>query len=370
LNLPPDKLSLRLMSTAVTLIPGDGIGPSVIGAARRVVDATGIDVTWDVQQLGIAAVEQCGEPLPQSAIDSIRSNGLALKGPVSTPIGREGFRSVNVALRRELDLFAQVRLCATHPGSHETATGIDLVVIRDTIEDLYAGVELEVEPVGAAEVVESLARHGRGPIPADAGLSIKYLSRTACERIADFAFDYARRAGRRRVTAVHKASVMRCTDGLFLEAAIAAGARNPDIEFDDRLVDNLCGQLVHRGGGYDVLVMPNMYGDIVSDVAAGLIGGVGLAPGANYGPEVAVFEPAHGSAPRHAGANRANPTAAILSAAMLLEHVGEHDAAVRVGAAVDAAIAEGAVTYDLKRPGDASAPLGTSELAERVIALL
>jgi isocitrate dehydrogenase (NAD+) len=358
------------MANAVTLIPGDGIGPSVIGAARRVVDGTGVPISWDVQEVGVPAVKQCGEPLPRSAIDSIRNNGVALKGPVSTPIGVKDFRSVNVGLRRKLDLFAQVRPCSTHAGSHESAVGIDLVVIRDTMEDLYAGVELEAQSPGAAEVIESLSRHTGKLIPADSGLSIKYLSRTACARIADFAFDYARRAGRKRVTAVHKASVMRFTDGLFLEAVAGAGARNPDIEFDDRLVDNLCGQLVHRGDGYDVLVMPNMYGDIVSDVAAGLIGGVGLVPGGNYGPAVAMFEPAHGSAPRHAGADRANPTAAILSAAMLLEHIGERDAAARVVDAVDAVIAEGAVTYDLKRRGDASAPLGTSEFADRVIARL
>jgi isocitrate dehydrogenase (NAD+) len=358
------------MSSSVTLIPGDGIGPSVTGAACRVVNATGVRIEWDVRQVGMSSMRHSGQPLPQQVIDSIVSNGVALKGPVSTPVGTRGFRSVNVALRRALDLFAQVRPCRTRTGFHGTTPNIDIVVIRDTIEDLYAGVELQADSAGAAEVGQVLERHGAGALPPDAGLSIKYLSRTASARIAEFALDYARRTGRTRVTAVHKASVMRCTDGLFLEEFTAAGERNraSDLDLDDMLVDNLCGSLVRNGSGYDVLVMPNMYGDIVSDLAAGLTGGVGLAPGANYGPGVAMFEPAHGSAPRHAGADRANPTAAILSAAMLLEHLGEHPAASAVVAAVDETIAEGAVTYDLRRPDDARPPLGTDEFADRVIA--
>lgn len=318
----------------------------------------------------MSSMERLGDPLPREAIDSIKSNGMALKGPVSTPIGTRGFRSVNVALRRELDLFAQVRPCQARPGPHVAVAGMDLVVIRDTIEDLYAGVQLEAQSAGAAEVRAALERNGAGLVPEDAGMSIKYLSRTGCRRIAQFAFDYALRTGRRRVTAVHKASVMRSTDGLFLEAVAACGERTPEIECDDVLVDNLCGALPHRGSRYDVLVMPNMYGDIVSDLAAGLIGGVGLVPGANYGPDVAMFEPAHGSAPRHAGADRANPTAAIVSAAMLLEHMGERAAAQAVVAAVDETIAEGAVTYDLRGPGDPRPPLGTDEFAARVIAKL
>lgn len=358
------------MSSSVTLIPGDGIGPAVIGAACKVVRATGVRIDWDVQQVGMSSIERMGEPLPREAIRSIARNGIALKGPVSTPVGTKGFHSVNVALRRELDLFAQVRPCRAPPGPHHStiASSIDLVVIRDTIEDLYAGIQLEAQSTGAAEVRAALERHGAGTVPQDAGMSIKYLSRTACERIARFAFDYARRAGRRKVTAVHKASVMRSTDGLFLEAVLARGERTPEVECDEVLVDNLCGALAYKGSRYDVLVMPNMYGDIVSDLAAGLIGGVGLVPGANYGPDVAMFEPAHGSAPRHAGADRANPTAAILSAAMLLDYMGERAAAQAVVAAVDDTLAEGAVTYDLRRPGDARPPLGTDEFADRVAA--
>ncbi|MGN6373392.1 MAG: isocitrate/isopropylmalate dehydrogenase family protein [Solirubrobacteraceae bacterium] len=356
------------MSGSVTLIPGDGIGPSVMDAACRVVSATGVPIEWDVQQVGMSSLERSGEPLPRRAIDSILNNGIALKGPVSTPIGRRGFRSVNIALRRELDLFAQVRPCQARAVPHVATAELDVVVIRDTMEDLYAGVELEAHSAAAAEVRDTLERHAAGIVPEDAGMSIKYLSQTACDRIARFAFDYALHTGRTKVTAVHKASVMRCTDGLFLDAVTACGERAPGVEYDDVLVDNLCGALAHKGSRYDVLVMPNMYGDIVSDLAAGLIGGVGLVPGANYGPDVAMFEPAHGSAPRHAGAGRANPTAAILSAAMLLEHLGERAAAEAVVTAVDETIGEGAVTYDLRHPDDARPPLGTDEFAGRVIA--
>jgi isocitrate dehydrogenase (NAD+) len=358
------------MSHTVTLIPGDGIGPSVTGAARRVLDATGVELRWDVHDVGIPAIEQSGEPLPRTAVDSIRTNGVALKGPVSTPVGRRGFASVNVALRRELDLFAQVRPCVSRPGPHHPSPDVDLVVIRDTTEDLYAGVELEAESHGALALIDAVVPHARSPIPRDAGLSIKYISPGASRRVATFAFDYARQHDRKRVTAVHKASVMRCTDGLFLEAVAEVAARNPEIDFDDCMIDNLCGRLVRRAPEYSVLLMPNMYGDIVSDIGAGLIGGVGLAPGANYGPGVAVFEPTHGSAPRRAGTDRANPTATILCGAMLLEYVGEHAAARCVTAAVDSVLAEGRVTYDLLGGQDEVAAAGTEELADQVIGRL
>jgi len=360
----------RLMTHTVTLIPGDGIGPAVTEAARRVLDATGVGLLWDVQEIGLPAIERCGEPLPRAAIESVRTNGVALKGPVSTPVGRRGFRSVNAALRRELDLFAQVRPCVSRPGSHASFPDVDLVVIRDTTEDLYAGIELEARSQAASEVIESIMRHNREAIPQDAGLSIKFTSSTASRRIATFAFAYARRLGRKNVTAVHKASVMRCTDGLFLEAVADVAARNPDIDFDDQLVDNLCGQLVRRACKYDVLVMPNMYGDLISALAAGLIGGAGVAPGANYGPGVALFEPAHGSAPLRAEAGKVNPTAAILSGVMLLGHIGEHAAAASVAAAIDSVLVEGRVTYDLKPSRYDPTAVGTQELADQVIARL
>ena len=360
------------MAHPVTVIRGDGIGPEVVEAALRVLNATGVALRYDEHDVGISAMERTGDPLPESVIASVRQNGVALKGPVSTAVGTSGFRSVNVALRRSLDLFANVRPCVASPGPHGPTTGVDLVVVRDTTEDLYAGVEFAGGSTGAQEVLDTVERHGSGGrgVPRDAGLSLKYLSPAASRRIATFAFDYARRMGRRKVTAVHKASVMRATDGLFLEAVRAVAGAHPEIEFEDRLVDNLCGQLVRRAQEYDVLVMPNMYGDIVSDLAAGLIGGVGLAPGANYGEGVALFEPVHGTAPAHAGTDRANPSAMILSAAMLLDHLGEHDAAARIAAAVRAALANGVVTYDLKPRRDDPSAVGTAAFADQVIARL
>ncbi len=343
----------------------------MIDAARRVLDATGVGLCWDVHEVGIHAIERSGEPLPRAVIESVRDNGLALKGPVSTPVARTGPRSMNVALRRELDLFAQVRPCVSRPGPHDPSPGVDLVVIRDTTEDLYAGIELEARSPGAIEVMDSIARHGAGVIPQDAGLSIKFMSRAASSRIARFAFDYVRGSGRRKVTAVHKASVMRCTDGLFLDAVADVAVRNADIEFDDRLVDDLCGALVRHPREYDVLVMPNLYGDVVSSLGAELIGGIGLAPGANFGPGVAVFEPTHGTGARSlAGTDKANPSAAIFSGVMLLEHIGEHVAAARVIAAVESVLAEGRVTYDLKPSRDDPTAVGTRELADQVIARL
>jgi isocitrate dehydrogenase (NAD+) len=358
------------MTRTVTLIPGDGIGPAVTDAARRVLEATGVSIAWEVQEIGLGALQRTGHPLPDAVLGSVRATGVALKGPVTTPVGRTGFRSVNAALRRELDLFAQVRPCVSRRGPHASGAQVDLVVIRDTTEDLYAGIELESNSPPAWEVIELILRHNREVIPADAGLSIKFTSPGASRRIAQFAFAWARAHGRSKVTAVHKASVMRCTDGLFLEAAQAVAVSNADVAFDERLVDNVCGQLVRRAHAYDVLVMSNMYGDLVSELAAGLIGGVGLAPGANYGPDVAVFEPAHGSAPHLAQAGKVNPTGAILSGAMMLEHIGERAAAARVVAAIDATLAQGLVTYDLKPDGDRTQPLDTAQFTEAVIARL
>jgi isocitrate dehydrogenase (NAD+) len=357
------------MTRAVTLIPGDGIGPAVTDAARVVVDAAGVALEWEVHEIGQPAMNRTGDPLPPGAVASVRANGVALKGPVSTPIGRTGFRSVNASLRRELDLFAQVRPCVSRVGASGHLAA-DLVIVRDTTEDLYAGVELESGSEGAAEAIELVERHNCEMIPSDAGLSIKFTSPRASRRIASFALEYARTHGRSRLTAVHKASVMRCTDGLFLEEFRTVVADATDVECDDRLIDNLCGQLVRRAHDYDVLVMPNMYGDLVSELAAGLTGGVGVAAGANYGPGVAVFEPGHGTAPHLAGAGTANPAGAILSAAMMLEYIGEHGAAARVVAAVDGAIAAGQVTYDLKSDRADPDALTTRQFADEVISRL
>ena len=356
------------MPLRATLIPGDGIGPEVVEATRRALAATGVDLEWEAHEVGAAVAERAGgDPVPPAVLDSIRRNGVALKGPISTPAGG-GFRSANIALRRSLDLFVQVRPCRTYPGVPSRFPAVDLVVMRETTEDLYAGIELERGTAPARRLVGWLAGEGHSIHP-EAGISIKPISEEAARRVFRFAFDYARRNGRRKVSAVHKATVMKHTDGLFLAAARDVAAENPDVAFDDVLVDNLAGRLVQRPEEYDVLVMPNLYGDIVSDLAAGLIGGVGLAPGANYGPAAALFEPSHGTAPKHAGRNRANPMAAMLSGAMLLRHVGENAAADRLETAIADVIAEGrSVTYDLKGGDDPAA--GTSDVADAVVARL
>ncbi|MBZ4666659.1 MAG: Isocitrate dehydrogenase [Mahella sp.] len=313
----------------VTLIPGDGIGPEVAYAARDVVDATGVSIKWDVVEAGEAVMKDYGTPLPDYVLDSIRRNKVALKGPITTPVGT-GFRSVNVALRKELDLYANLRPCISFKGvkTHYEDVPIDLVIVRENTEDLYAGIE------------HMVGKH--------AAESIKIITREASERIVRFAFEYAVREGRKRVTAVHKANIMKLTDGLFLECAQKVAQDYPQIEFDNMIVDAMSMKLVQSPENYDVLVMPNLYGDILSDLCAGLVGGLGIAPGANIGDDAAVFEPIHGSAPKRAGLNMANPTATILSAALMLRHLGEDEAADRVVKAVAEVIAEGKeVTYDL-----------------------
>ena len=331
------------MSYAVTLIPGDGIGPELADAATHVLQSTGIGFEWDVQQAGEATIATEGTPLPERVIDSIRRNGVAIKGPITTPVGA-GFRSVNVALRQALELYANVRPARSMKGVTTRYDNVDLIIVRENTEDLYAGIEHRVGP--------------------DAAESIKIITRAASQRIARYAFEYALRNGRRRVTAVHKANIMKLSDGLFLESCGQVAADYAGrIEFDDRIVDNMCMQLVQKPELYDVLVLPNLYGDIISDLAAGLVGGLGVAPGANIGERAAVFEPVHGSAPKYAGQNRANPTALILSGALMLRHLGETDAADAVEAAVREVIAEGrTVTHDL---GGSS---GTREFGEAVAA--
>jgi isocitrate dehydrogenase (NAD+) len=326
---------------AVTLIPGDGIGPELADATRTVLEATGIGFEWDLQESGEASIASEGTPLPERVIDSIRRNRVAIKGPITTPVG-SGFRSVNVGLRQALELYANVRPARSMAGVESRFDDVDLVIVRENTEDLYAGIEHRVGP--------------------DAAESIKIITRAASQRIARYAFEYAVANGRRKVTAVHKANIMKLSDGLFLESAQQVAAEYEGrVAFEDRIVDNMCMQLVQKPSLYDVLVLPNLYGDIVSDLAAGLVGGLGVAPGANIGDHAAVFEPVHGSAPKYAGLNRANPTALILSGALMLRHLGETDAADRVETAVRGVIAEGAtVTYDL---GGSS---GTREFGEAV----
>jgi isocitrate dehydrogenase (NAD+) len=330
------------MTHRVTLIPGDGIGPELAAATRRVLDASGIAFEWEIVEAGEAAIAEYGKPLPDHVLESVRRNRVAIKGPITTPVG-SGFRSVNVSLRQALDLYANLRPARSMKGLDTRYEDVDLVIVRENTEDLYAGIEHMV---------------GR-----DAAESIKIITRYASERIARFAFDYAVANGRHMVTAVHKANIMKLSDGLFLESCRTVAAEYEGrVEFQDRIVDNMCMQLVQKPELYDVLVLPNLYGDIVSDLCAGLVGGLGVAPGANIGTEAAVFEPVHGSAPKYAGMDKANPTAMILSGALMLRHLGYPDHATRLETAVREIIAEGrATTYDL------GGSTGTAGFADAVI---
>jgi isocitrate dehydrogenase (NAD+) len=352
----------------VTLIPGDGTGPELSEATRRVLEATGVEFDWDVQQAGADVMDQFGgNPLPEQTLESIRRTGVAIKGPITTPIGG-GFRSVNVGLRKALDLYAQVRPCKTYEGVRTRFEDVDLVIVRENTEDLYAGIEYEQGQPETVELIEWIESKGGTLRHADAGISIKPLSVSGTRRVVQFAFDYARRNGRRKVTAVHKANIMKFTDGLYLQVAREVAEENPDIEFDDRIVDNMCMQLVQRPDEYDVLVLPNLYGDIVSDLAAGMIGGLGMAPGANFGEQAAIFEPTHGSAPKYAGQNKVNPVAMMLSGMLMLRHLDEVEAADRLESAIADVIREGAsVTYDMKPTRDDPTAVGTSEVADAII---
>jgi isocitrate dehydrogenase (NAD+) len=355
------------MAHRVVLIPGDGTGPELTEATRRVLEATGVGFEWDVRHAGVDVMDQHGgNPLPDEVLEAIRDTGVALKGPITTPVGH-GFRSVNVALRKSLDLYAQVRPCKTYPGVRTRFEDVDLVVVRENTEDLYAGIEFEQGSDDARELIEWIAAHG-GKVRPDSGISIKPLSVSGTRRIVEFAFDYARRNGRRKVTAVHKANIMKFSDGLYLNVAREIAAENDDVEFDDRIVDNMCMQLVQRPEEYDVLVCPNLYGDVVSDLCAGMIGGLGLAPGANFGEGIAIFEPTHGSAPKYAGQNKVNPMAQMLSGMMMLRHLEESEAADRLESAIAEVIAEGrSVTYDMKPTRDDPTAVGTSEVADAII---
>jgi isocitrate dehydrogenase (NAD+) len=352
----------------VTFIPGDGTGPEIAEATRRVIEATGVEIEWDVQQAGADVMdEHGGNPLPDHVLASIKHNGVAIKGPITTPVGT-GFRSVNVALRKTLDLYAQVRPCKTYPGVRSRYENVDLVVVRENTEDLYAGIEFEEGSDDAREQIAWLEERSDTRIRHDSGLSVKPISIAGSRRIVEFAFDYARRHGRSKVTAVHKANIMKFTDGLYLRVAREVADENPDVEFEDRIVDNLTMQLVQRPEEYDVLVCTNLYGDIVSDLAAGLIGGLGLAPGGNFGAHAAVFEPTHGSAPKYTGQNKVNPMAMMLSGVMMLRHLDERNAANALEEAIAAVIAEGkSVTYDMKQDRDDPTAVGTSQVADAVI---
>ncbi|HZO89575.1 MAG TPA: isocitrate/isopropylmalate dehydrogenase family protein [Chthonomonadaceae bacterium] len=351
------------MAHNVTLIRGDGTGPELVAAAKRVLEATGVEFNWDIQDAGVDIMDKAGTPLPPAVIESIRRNKVALKGPITTPIGT-GFRSVNVALRKELDLYACLRPCKYYPGIRSKYQDVDLVVVRENTEDLYAGVEYEAGTPEAKQIIQMAG----GKIRPDAAISIKPISPTGTRRIVKFAFDYARQNNRKKVSAVAKANIMKYTDGLFFRVASEVAKDYPDIEYQEVLVDNMCMQLVQKPELYDVLVLPNLYGDILSDLCAGLVGGLGVAPGANIGESAALFEPTHGSAPKYKGQNKVNPTALILSGMLMLRHLKENEAADRLEKAVAAVIAEGKdVTYDMKPDRNDPTAVGTSEMADAII---
>jgi isocitrate dehydrogenase (NAD+) len=355
------------MSYTVTLIPGDGTGPELAEATRRVIDATGVKIDWEIAHAGVDIMAEFGTPLPDATLESVRRNGVALKAPITTPIG-SGFRSVNVALRKELDLYACVRPCKSYPGVRSRYENVDIVIVRENTEDLYAGVEYDLNSPEAQQIIGMAG----GKIRSDSAISIKPISVTGTRRIVEYAFDYAVKNGRKKVSAIAKANIMKYTDGLFYRIAReVAETYKGRIEYDEILVDALCMRLVQRPEESDVLVLPNLYGDIISDLGAGLVGGLGVAPGANIGTQSAVFEATHGSAPKYKGLNKVNPTALILSGMLMLRYLGERDAADRLEAAVSAILAEGqSVTYDMKPYRDDPTAVGTSQMADAIIAKL
>ena len=364
------------MAYDVTLITGDGVGPELAEAARKCVDATGVDINWDEQEAGVDVMERTGTPLPDSLMESIRRTRCALKAPITTPVGT-GFRSINVHLRQELGLFACVRPCKYYPGvrSFFSSVPVDLVIVRENTEDLYAGIEFEQgkpETVALVEHINSVSTDRKIKSgPEETGVSIKPISISGTEQIVRCAFEYARDNGRKKVTTVHKANIMKFTDGLYLEHSRKVAEEFPDIEFEDRIVDNMCMQLAQKPELYDVIVLPNLYGDILSDLAAGIVGGLGVAPGMNAGPNGAVFEATHGSAPKYKGQNKVNPTALILSGMLMLRYLKETEAADRLEQAVAAVIAEGKdVTYDMKADRNDPTAVGTQEMADAICAKL
>jgi isocitrate dehydrogenase (NAD+) len=355
------------MAHGVTLIPGDGTGPELVEATRRVLEATGVEFDWDEQPAGEDVFAAEGTPFPDRTLESIKRNGVGIKGPTTTPVG-SGFRSVNVLLRRELDLYSCIRPCKAYEGVRTRFPETDLVIVRENTEDLYAGIEFEKDSPQAEDLRRFIEELDGSRIREHSGISIKPISVFGSERIVESAFDYAEANGRGRVTAAHKANIMKFSDGLFLEVARQVAERHPEIEFEDRIIDNLCNQLVSRPEEYDVIVLPNLYGDIVSDLGAGMIGGLGMAPGANVGTEAAMFEATHGSAPKYKGLNKVNPTALMLSGVLMLKHLDEREAADRMEHAIAEVIRKGEkVTYDLKPSRDDPTAVGTSEFADAVI---
>jgi isocitrate dehydrogenase (NAD+) len=357
------------MAYPVTLIPGDGVGPELAEATRLCIEATGVAIDWDIQEAGVDVMAKLGTPVPDSVIESCRRTKVALKAPITTPVGT-GFRSVNVYLRQALDLYACVRPCKQFAGvrTYFSGTKVDIVIVRENTEDLYLGCEFEHGKPETAELIATVKRLNGKAIRPDSGISLKPISITGSKRIVQYAFEYARKHKRKKVTAVHKANILKYSDGLFLEVSREVAKSYPDIEFEDRIVDNMCMQLVQKPELYDVLVLPNLYGDIISDLGAGLIGGLGVAPGANIGEGGAVFEATHGSAPKYKGQWKMNPTALILSGVLMLEHLGETAAAKRLEDAVAKVIKEGkSVTYDMKPNRDDPTAVGTLEMAKAII---
>ncbi|MBA2506458.1 MAG: isocitrate/isopropylmalate dehydrogenase family protein [Thermoleophilaceae bacterium] len=355
------------MAHEVTFIPGDGTGPELAEATRRVLEATGVEFEWDEQPAGEDVYADEGNPFPDRTLGSIKRTKVGIKGPTTTPVG-SGFRSINVQLRKELDLYACIRPCKAYPGVRTRFPETDIVIVRENTEDLYAGIEFENGSDEVKKLAKFLGEELDSPVRDDAGISIKPISVFGSERIVEAAFDYAEKNGRGKVTAAHKANIMKFSDGLFLEVARKVAEKHPEVEFEDRIIDNLCNQLVSRPEEYDVIVLPNLYGDIVSDLGAGMIGGLGLAPGGNIGTEAAMFEATHGSAPKYKGQNKVNPTALMLSGVLMLRHVEEIPAADKMEAAIAEVIRKGEkVTYDLKPTRDDPSAVGTSEFADAVI---
>ncbi len=354
--------------TNVTLVTGDGIGPEIADATRRCIDATGAAIEWELAEAGVDVMEREGTPLPDATVESIRRNGIALKAPITTPVGT-GFRSINVHLRQAFDLYACLRPCKSYEGVRSRYSDIDLVVVRENTEDLYAGIEYEKGKDNTLELIDWLNKHSQRQVRADSGISIKPISVAGTDRIVRFAFEYAQKMRRKKVTSVHKANIMKFSDGLWLDVSRQVAKDFPDIEFEDRIVDNMCMQLIQKPELYDVIVLPNLYGDILSDLCAGLVGGLGVAPGANIGLQAAIFEATHGSAPKYKGQNKVNPTALILSGVLLLRHLNMMAEADKLENAVAAAIAEGKdVTYDMKPHRDDPTAVGTREMADAIIA--
>ena len=357
------------MAHKITFIPGDGMGPEVSDAAKRCIDATGVKIEWEQKEAGIDIMKIVGTPLPDDTLESIKKNKIAIQGPITTPVG-SGFRSVNVEIRKRLNLYACLRPCKSYEGVRSRYNDIDLVIVRENTEDLYAGIEFEQGLDKTMAIINQIKDASGANIREDSAITIKPISVTASEQIVRFAFDYAIKNKRKKITAVHKANIMKYTDGLFLKTAlrVAEEFKDSDIEFEERIVDNMCMQLVQRPEIYDVLVLPNLYGDILSDLCAGLVGGLGLAPGANIGDDIAVFEATHGSAPKYKGLNKVNPTAMILSGVLMLRYIKEYDAADRLEKAVASVIEEGKdVTYDLKLDRTDPSAVGTKEMADAII---